>query len=139
MINIYKFYLFLILFLFSSVSLHAVETTSDLQDSIPDISISDNLNMERANETPAKVNLKQNYPNPFNPVTIITYQVPSGSNVRLDVYHILGHRISTLVDEYVESGTHQVTFDASSLASGVYIYRLTAGDQTHVRRMTVMK
>lgn len=99
----------------------------------------DNNTNESASDTPVKVSLEQNFPNPFNPITSITYTLPESRDVRLEVYHILGHRIATLVDGEMEAGTHQVMFDASSLASGVYIYRLTTGSQTLVRRMTVMK
>ena len=90
-------------------------------------------------DIPEKVSLQQNYPNPFNPVTVITYQLPSENEVRLDIYNMLGQRVTTLVDSRVSGGTHEVTFDASGLTSGVYMYRLAVGSETLVRRMTLMK
>jgi len=84
-------------------------------------------------ETPTTFALWQNYPNPFNPSTNVRYELPTSSDVRLSVYDLLGREVSVLVNERKEAGVHQVTFDASDLASGVYFYRLQAGDfvQTH--------
>ncbi len=83
--------------------------------------------------------LEQNYPNPFNPTTVIRYQLPVQSDVRIEVFDILGRRVATLVNETMEAGTHQVTFDGSRLASGIYHYRLTAGDFAQTRRFTLIK
>jgi len=87
--------------------------------------------------------LEQNYPNPFNPVTTIRYAVPAsvgaGAGVRLSVYDLLGREVAVLVDEVRAAGSHQVSFDASALGSGVYLYRLTAGAETITRRMTLIK
>ncbi len=83
--------------------------------------------------------LSQNYPNPFNPNTIIEYQVSSSKKVSLKVYDILGREISTLVNEVKAPGTYEVQFDASYLASGVYFYRLTAGEFVQTRKMMVIK
>jgi len=83
--------------------------------------------------------LDQNYPNPFNPVTTIQYQLPEEVKVRLEVYDLLGRKVATLLDRRVPAGYHEVSFDASSLASGVYIYRLMAGSFSKTRKMMVMK
>ncbi|MEJ2052053.1 MAG: T9SS type A sorting domain-containing protein [Calditrichota bacterium] len=83
--------------------------------------------------------LEQNYPNPFNPVTKIQYQLPEEVKVRLEVYDILGRKVATLLDRRIPAGYHEVSFDASSLASGVYIYRLVAGSFTKTHKMMVMK
>jgi Secretion system C-terminal sorting domain len=88
---------------------------------------------------PASFELAQNYPNPFNPVTTITYSVPREAKVKLEVYDLLGRRVATLVDGLQQVGTHSVSFGGSSLASGVYLYRLSAPDQMITRKMVLMK
>ena len=88
---------------------------------------------------PDRYQLEQNYPNPFNPVTVIRYELPESQQVRLDVYSITGQRVATLVNERQSAGAHQVSFDASSLASGVYIYRLQADNYVSSRQMTLIK
>jgi hypothetical protein len=90
-------------------------------------------------ELPVFVRLNQNYPNPFNPVTQISYELPQQSDVLLEVYDMTGRQIATLVNETVAAGSHQVSFDASDLSSGVYLYRLTAGNQVFSRKLTVIK
>ncbi len=91
-------------------------------------------------ESPYTFRLYENYPNPFNPSTIIKYDIPSnGIDVRLAVYNVLGQRVAVLVNEQMNAGQHQVTLDASRLASGVYIYRLTAGEQVSTQQMTLIK
>jgi hypothetical protein len=76
---------------------------------------------------PAALWLDQNYPNPFNASTTIVYAVPQRSHVTLTVYDILGRQVAAPVNGYVEAGRHQVKFDGTGLASGVYYYRLAAG------------
>lgn len=93
----------------------------------------------RETEIPNEVALDQNYPNPFNPSTTIQYELPNNTDVTLTVYDVLGQKVATLVDENVEAGTHEVNFNASELSSGVYIYRLQAGDQTITRQMSFVK
>ena len=88
---------------------------------------------------PDAVALNQNYPNPFNPTTQITYELPQQTDVRLTVYDMVGRQVATLVNETVQAGVHNVNFDASSLSSGVYIYRLQAGSSTLSRKLTVIK
>jgi len=80
-----------------------------------------------------------NYPNPFNPVTVINYQLPVHSEVRLEVFDMLGRHVALLTNGVMEAGTHEVTFDASNLASGVYLYRLTAGQVVQTRQMVLVK
>lgn len=91
------------------------------------------------NERPESVKLAQNYPNPFNPATVISYQIPSNGNVELNVYNMLGQRVATLVNEQMPAGSHEVVFDASGLSSGIYFYRLTAGNTQLTRKMTLVK
>ena len=90
-------------------------------------------------EIPSRAELKQNYPNPFNPVTVISYRLPGGTTVRLDVYDTIGRRVVTLVDGKQTAGSHDVTFDGTGLASGVYIYHLEAGDVVRSGTMTLLK
>jgi len=83
--------------------------------------------------------LSQNYPNPFNPATVISYSVPTGSNVSLKVFDALGREVATLVDGFVAAGTYQAKFDAGSLSSGMYFYRLTAGGFNDSKKLVVLK
>jgi uncharacterized delta-60 repeat protein len=83
--------------------------------------------------------LYQNYPNPFNPTTTIQYVIPQRSNVTLKVYDILGNEVATLVNEEKERGVYAVNFDASLLASGMYLYRLQAGSFVETKKMILLK
>lgn len=83
--------------------------------------------------------LHQNYPNPFNPATTISYDLAAASPVRLTVYDMLGREIATLVDAQQHPGRHAVSFDARTLASGVYLYRLTTPSFSETRRLLLMK
>ena len=96
-------------------------------------------NENEPNSIPEKVTLSQNYPNPFNPTTTINYSVPNAGTVELKVYNLLGQLVQTLVDGRKMSGAHQVQFDASALASGVYIYRLQIGNTVLNRKMVLIK
>ena len=88
---------------------------------------------------PVNFELHQNYPNPFNPSTVIDFELPANSKVRLEVYNMLGQRVATLVNEQKPAGWHHVSFDASGLSSGVYIYRITAGEFVQTRQMVLVK
>ncbi len=88
---------------------------------------------------PATLELRQNYPNPFNPTTQIGYAVPEPTNVRLDVYNALGQQVVTLVNKYKSPGVYEVSFDATTLPSGAYLYRLQTESQTKSRQMLLMK
>ncbi len=83
--------------------------------------------------------LAQNYPNPFNPVTIITYELPKEGMVTLKIFDILGNEVKTLVNEQKEMGSYTVQFDASSLASGTYVYQLRVNDFTSTKKMLLLK
>ena len=83
--------------------------------------------------------LEQNYPNPFNPSTRIEFAIPAVSKVELKVYNILGQEVTTLVNETLNAGNHVVTFDASRLATGVYLYRITAGSFVSTKKMLLLK
>lgn len=91
------------------------------------------------NQTLKDFRLEQNFPNPFNPNTRISWQSPKSGWQTLKVYDVLGNEIITLVDEYKPSGFYEIEFDAASLSSGVYFYKLKAGDFWAVKRMLLMK
>ena len=88
---------------------------------------------------PSGFSLAQNYPNPFNPTTTISFTLPEAGEVTLEVYNILGQRVTVLADGFFGAGTHQVTWDASNVSSGVYFYRLVAGSFSESRKMLLMK
>jgi hypothetical protein len=94
---------------------------------------------EAVSDIPADFGLDVNYPNPFNPKTIISYQIPAEGLVMLRVYNLLGQEVATLVNGNLRAGRHSVTFDASHLPSGTYIYTLQFGDKVASKAMVLMK
>lgn len=83
--------------------------------------------------------LAQNYPNPFNPTTTLAYDIPVSGHVRLTVFDILGREVSTLVNQTMVAGHHEIRFDAGNFASGMYLYKIEAGSYAAVRKMMLMK
>lgn len=107
-----------------------------------EIKLSNNLCKARNKKgitLPAVFSLEQNYPNPFNPTTIIRYQLPQEGYVTLKIYDMLGREVSTLVNEYKNAGEYKINFDASSLSSGVYVYRILVNDFVSTKKMILMK
>lgn len=97
-------------------------------------------------EVPSSYSLRQNYPNPFNPITKIKFDIASiprwrgeGGWTSLKIYDITGREIQTLVNEKLQPGSYEVSFDGSALSSGVYFYKMTAGDYSKARRMIILK
>jgi hypothetical protein len=88
---------------------------------------------------PASYHLFQNYPNPFNPSTMIRYQLPKRSYVTLKVFNVLGEEVVTLVNGIQDPGYKWVEFDAAGQSSGVYFYRLAAGDHVLVKKMLLVR
>jgi len=80
-----------------------------------------------------------NYPNPFNPATTIVFNLPFASDTKLEVYNILGQRVATLVDEYLNSGEYSFEWDGRNVASGIYLYRLTTNEFSTTKQMVLMK
>jgi len=101
-----------------------------LSDLVTSVEVTDNV---------VSFNLSQNFPNPFNPSTKISWQSPVGSHQTIKVYDVLGNEVATLVNEYREAGTYEITFDASQLASGIYLYKLQAGSFVVTKKMIVLK
>ena len=99
----------------------------------------DGVGVDPTKSIPTSFTLSQNYPNPFNPSTVIRFSVTKPSFVILKVYDVLGREIKTLVDEEKPAGTYEVTFNASTLPSGVYVYRLQAGTFIETKKMVLMK
>ncbi|MBD3169239.1 MAG: T9SS type A sorting domain-containing protein [candidate division Zixibacteria bacterium] len=94
---------------------------------------------ENSSEIPRAAKLHQNYPNPFNAVTNINFDIETPGVARLEVYNLMGQKVATLVDEYLESGPKTATWDASEYSSGVYFYKLNTGDEVITKRMTLIK
>ena len=90
-------------------------------------------------EVPSDYNLSQNYPNPFNPTTNIKFSIPTQGFVTLKVFNSLGKEVATLVNGNTNVGTYEVDFDAGSLTSGVYFYRLQSDNFTETKRMMLIK
>ncbi|MGD8779407.1 MAG: endo-1,4-beta-xylanase [Ignavibacteria bacterium] len=105
----------------------------------------DTLNLEPVTdvddiaEIPNEYSLSNNYPNPFNPSTIIEFALPKKSEVKITVYNILGKRVALLTDKSYNAGIHKINFDASTLTSGVYFYRIEAGEFSQVKKMILIK
>jgi hypothetical protein len=101
---------------------------------LPPVGVSEN------GVTPKRFSLEQNYPNPFNPTTVINFSLVAARNVTLKIYDIVGREIVTLLDnEKKDAGNYNVQFDASNLPSGIYLYKLTAGDFVSVKKMLLLK
>lgn len=92
-----------------------------------------------SSQIPDKFQLHQNYPNPFNPSTTINFDLVKNSQARLVIYDALGRQIETLVNEYLKPGYYSYTFDAKNLSSGVYFYKISAGDFTDIKKMLITK
>jgi hypothetical protein len=125
------------------ITLDAADTTSPASGTIPVAFIEWisplTTDVTTSGEQPSEFALLQNYPNPFNPTTTIRYTLPVRSQVTLRIYNALGQEIATLVDQVQDAGAKAVRFDASGLASGLYLYRLQAGSFVQTRSMVLMR
>lgn len=118
-----------------SQGLETNSVTRYLNLKIDSIATSDEIDVD----IPNVFSLDQNYPNPFNPVTVIRFQLPVDSQVSLIVFDLLGREVATLVQDQKQAGYHQVRFDASALASGIYMYRIQAGSIIQTKKMMLIK
>ncbi len=94
---------------------------------------------EKSPAVPKQFYLAQNYPNPFNPKTIINYELPITTDVELSIFNLLGQKVATLVSGKQPAGNYQVEWDATGFASGVYYYRIEAGNFVQTRKMIYLK
>ena len=93
---------------------------------------------------PVEFSLRQNYPNPFNPTTAIAFSLPAACQVTLEIYNITGRKVATVVDDLLDPGEHVAMWDSRNdsgkpVASGVYFYRIKAGDRIATRKMVLLK
>lgn len=102
-------------------------------------SFDDYLTSPISDATPVVYSLGPNYPNPFNPITTLNFTLPEAAKINLAIYDISGRLVASMVDGYRQAGSHEVTFDGSNLASGIYLYRLQAGDFTASGKMVLLK
>ena len=108
-----------------------------ISNSCGGIFVKNTLNTKKYKNEPYQ--LEQNFPNPFNPSTKISYVVLQPGYVKLSVYNVLGEEVAVLVDHFVEAGTYEVSFDASNLSSGLYLYKLQYDNQFQIRKMLLSK
>jgi beta-glucanase (GH16 family) len=97
------------------------------------------VGMSKIPNTPQRIQLVQNYPNPFNPTTNITYHLPKSSNVELSIYNLVGQKVAILVSERQQVGQHQVQWDASGFASGIYYYMIKTDEFRQVKKMVLVR
>jgi hypothetical protein len=120
--------------------LAALQANADTMEAVFDSKLATSIEPASAGNTiPKEFSLGQNYPNPFNPLTIIRYGLPQRSYVFLSVFNALGQRVATLVQGEVEAGYHEVRFDGSGLASGVYFYRIQAGTYVETKKLLLIR
>ena len=113
---------------------HPLIGTSAIYEFLPN-----SLEVEEVKVLPTEVSLEQNYPNPFNPSTTIRYALPIRAHVTLNVFNTLGQHVAELVNGEIDAGNHDVKFDGTGLASGVYYYRLIAGGHVVAKKFLLMK
>jgi hypothetical protein len=92
-----------------------------------------------SSEVPGNYALYQNYPNPFNPSTVIRFDVLKAGNVKITVYDVLGKQAVVLLNNYMRTGTYEVSFTSYTLSSGIYFYEMSAGDFRDVKKMLLIK
>jgi trimeric autotransporter adhesin len=124
---------------FSGFLILSSDATNMPSDTIVVIGTCEKLTSVPEQVVPRAFSLSQNYPNPFNPSTIINYQLPKGNHVTLRLYDAIGREVARLVDGYKEAGSYDIQFNASKLSSGVYFYRIQAGNYVDMKKMMLMK
>lgn len=105
----------------------------------PNIMFKEEIETSDDPNLPTEFALYQNYPNPFNPETKISFALPEASEVRIDIYNIMGQKVATIAEGPYEAGTHNVTWDGSQSAIGIYFYKLISDDFSQTRKMILLK
>ena len=95
--------------------------------------------LDHSQEVPDQFSLEQNYPNPFNPSTTIRYNIPKSGQVKLSVYNLLGEEVALLVNDFLEAGFHEVSFNVANQPSGTYFYKIESGGMITVKKMVLVK
>ncbi|MFV1884242.1 MAG: T9SS type A sorting domain-containing protein [Balneola sp.] len=124
-----------VLYVLTTDELFEVNTETKAVTSLKKLPVSN----EEPKETPSSIKLHQNYPNPFNPTTTISFELDKPENVTLTIFDALGRMMTVLVDKQLTTGVHEMSFDASTLSSGIYFYRLDAGAFSEIKRFTLIK
>lgn len=124
---------------FANFKLIIYKYGATLVDSLTGLLLTVTSAPERSDRIPSSFKLLQNYPNPFNPATQISYTLARASTVTLTVYDILGREVTTLVNEKQEPGNHSVSWNASTVPSGVYFYTLRSGTEHDVKRLVILR
>ena len=119
--------------------LDPVSAVSTGSVSIDYIRLANSVSSAKSEDLPLQFQLSQNYPNPFNPSTVIDYQIPEAGEVELTVFNMLGEKIRTLLKRYQSAGSYEAVFNAENISSGIYLYKLKAGNYTQIRKMIFMK
>jgi hypothetical protein len=115
------------------------EVTEAIMSDMNHYDIAASIGASNGTTLPTEFALSQNYPNPFNPSTEISFSLPNASDVKLEVYNVMGQKVAVVVDEYLQAGEHTALWDAGSFSSGVYFYRLEAGEFVETRKMVLLK
>ncbi len=124
----------------SYVGLVDIQTNNGVRTSRIEVNVLDPLSVDDVElETPREIELAQNFPNPFNPTTVIGYRISEIGRARLTIYDLLGREVAVLVDGVQAEGMHSVTFNASGLSSGMYLYKLEAGGHVITKKLMLMK
>ena len=124
------------------IAFYGYSKANEFRLCVDDIVLVGNGNIVGVNDKlsiPKKFEMRQNYPNPFNPTTKIEYALPKNEFVTLKIYNSLGQEVKTLINRNVSAGYHTINFNASNLASGIYIYRIKAGNFVSVKKMMLLK
>lgn len=116
-----------------------IKEDGTVKDILDNINLTVSVNDNEKNGIPTGYLLEQNHPNPFNPTTIIKYALPNQTSVKLSVYNVIGEEIVNLVNENKSAGYHEVSFNATNLASGTYVYRMSTADYVSSKKMIVLK
>jgi len=121
------------------ISATATDTANNTSEFSRSIAVGTTDVHQMTDEIPKEFALEQNYPNPFNPTTAIKFQVPMSKFVTLKVYDVLGREVRTLVNENLQVGSYETMFDATGLASGMYLYRLQAGSFVEMKKLILLR